>query len=151
MPSWCGQTVQAGRWSGRPASGPGNGPVGDDKELLSGPNEAELTPGQLFDGRGVVTQAIGLEREVSVLSPEPCDRLDELLILASDPDGLEESPLAGNGVGQEDGGCQEQQESRQTAPDRGRLVAVTDFLCAAPYGGAQGQGPLDPGRPSCGG
>ena len=129
----------------------GNGPVGDDEELLSGPNEAELAPSQFFDGRGVVTQAVSLERELSILPLESCDRVGHLQIRAPDPGGLDESPLAGNRVGQEDGGRQDQQESCQAAPDRGPLVIVSNLLCAAPCGGAKGQDPLGPVWPSCGG
>ena len=109
MPSWCRQTV-ARASPGRLESGSGNRPIGDDEELLSGADEAKLTAGQLFDGRGVVTQAIGLKRELSVLPPEPRDRLGELQILAPHPGGLDESPLAGNPVGEKDGGCQNEQE-----------------------------------------
>ncbi len=97
-----------------------------------------------------MTQAISLARELSVLPPEPCDRLGQVLILASDPGGLQEAPLAGNGVGQEDGGYQGQQESRQAAPDRW-AGARAHLLCAAPNRGTQGQGPLDLDWPSCGG
>ena len=152
-------TRNAGRRDGPTAkkvklflTGPlGNGPVGDDEELLSGPNEAELAPSQFFDGRGVVTQAVSLERELSILPLESCDRVGHLQIRAPDPGGLDESPLAGNRVGQEDGGRQDQQESCQAAPDRGPLVTVSNLLCAAPCGGAKGQDPLGPVWPSCGG
>ena len=119
---------------GRPASGPGNGSVGDDEELLSGPDEAELTSGQLFDSRGVVTQALSLERELSVLPLESCDRFGQLLRLAPNLGGLDESPLAGNRVGQENGGCQDQEKLRQAEPEPGSRVARSDFLGAAPSG-----------------
>ena len=75
MPLWPGQTVRSRAGAAGKASGSGNGPVGDDEELLSGPNEAEFAPGQFFDGRGVVTQAFSLEREVAVLPLELCNRL----------------------------------------------------------------------------
>ncbi len=149
VPCRPGPVKRPARWCRRPGSG--NGPVGDDEELLSGPNEAELAPGQFFDGRGVVTQAVSLKRELSVLPLESCNRLGQLLMLAPHPGGLDQSPLAGNRVGQQDGGCQDQQESRQAAPDRRPLVTVSNLLCAAPCGGAKGQDPLGPIWPSCGG
>ena len=98
-----------------------------------------------------MTQAISLKRELSVLPLEPCDRLGELPILVPDPGGLDESPFSDDPVGQEDSGCQDQQESCQAAPDWGALVAVSYFLCAGSLGGAQGQSPLGPVRASCGG
>jgi len=144
MPCWPGQTAGRRRRSG-------NGAVGDDEKLLSGPNEAELAPGQLFDGRGVPTQAVSLERELSVLPLESCDRVGQLQICAPDRGGLDESTLAGNRVGQQDGDCQDQQESHQAAPDRAPLVTVSNLLCAAPCGRVKGQNPLGPIWPSCGG
>ena len=78
---------------------------GDDEELLSGPNQTELASGQLFDGRRVVTQSVCPLCEAAVLLAEPCDRISQMLILAPDPGGLDESPLAGHSVRQQDCGC----------------------------------------------
>ena len=133
----------------RTASGTGKRPFGDDEELLSGTDKAELTPGQLFDGRGVVAQAISLKRELSVLPLELRDRRRELPILAPNPGGLDESPFAGDPVGQEDGGRQQQQEPGHAAPGREALVTGSDLLGAGSPG-VQGQGPLAPVRASCG-
>ena len=98
-----------------------------------------------------MTQAVSLEREVSVLPLESCDRLGQLLAFAPHPGGPDESPFAGNCVGQEDSSGQDEQESRQAAPDRRPLVTVSNLLCVAACGGAKGQYPLGSVWPSCGG
>ena len=98
-----------------------------------------------------MTQAVSLEREVSVLPLESCDRLGQLLAFAPHPGGPDESPFAGNCVGQEDSSGQDEHESRQAAPDRRPLVTVSNLLCVAACGGAKGQYPLGSVWPSCGG
>ena len=97
MSSWQGQSDRL--WVGRPSLGSRSGPVGKDEELLARTDEAELAPGQFFDGRAVVTQAVSLERELSVLPLEACNRVGQLPVFAPDAGGLDESPLAGNRVG----------------------------------------------------
>lgn len=96
-------------------------------------------------------KAVSLERELSIFPLEACYRVSQVQIFAPGDGGLDESPLAGNCVGQDDGGCQAKQDFRQAAPDRRPLVSVSNFLRAAPSRGAKGQDPLGTVWPSSGG
>jgi hypothetical protein len=123
---------------GLPASRSGIGPVRDNEESLARTNETELAAGQFFDGRAVVPKAVCLKRELSIFPLEACERVSQVKIFAPGAGSLDESPLAGNRVGQEDGGCQAKQDSRQAAPDWRPFVTVSNFLRTAPSGGAKG-------------
>ena len=117
--------------------------------MLSATNQTEIASGQLFDGRRVVPQAVGLLREPTVLLLEPYDRVSQMLIFASGPGCLNESPFAADSVGQQDSGCQEQEEFRQPSPDRRLRVMLSNLLCSAASGWPKGQEPLGPVPPSC--
>jgi hypothetical protein len=64
---------------------------------------------------------------------------------------LDESPLAGHSVGQQDCGCEDQKEFRQPSPDRRLCVGRSNLLCTAACGRSEGEEPLGSVRPSCGG
>jgi hypothetical protein len=110
------------------------GPVGDDEELLPGSDEAQLATGQCLDGGRVVTNAIGLKCESTVLTLKSRDRFGQLSVLAAGSCGLNQSALADDGVCHKDSRCEDQEDARQAAPNRGSLIDGGDLLCAGSIG-----------------
>ena len=79
-----------------------HGSFGDDEKSLSGPDEPEVATRQFFDGGWVVAEALGLVRQLAILSPEPVNGVGQLQVLTLGAHGLDKPSHRGRPTGRPD-------------------------------------------------